>query len=141
MTGTTETPARERFDGAALWAQLTEDEQREIGALALEYTVNCLGEDQHAEQPGVSPASRPFEEGNIVLMDALLAATEDALVRLKPFAAQAQAEGTAAGGAPIPIPSRLGPVCRVCGCTEHDACPEGCGWAEADLCTSCAGQG
>ena len=30
--------------------------------------------------------------------------------------------------------------CRVCGCTEVDACPEGCGWepGEEDLCTTCA---
>jgi hypothetical protein len=31
-----------------------------------------------------------------------------------------------------------GPACRVCGCTQHDPCPEGCGWYQADLCTSCA---
>jgi hypothetical protein len=30
--------------------------------------------------------------------------------------------------------------CRVCGCTQVDACPEGCGWAKGheDLCTTCA---
>lgn len=30
--------------------------------------------------------------------------------------------------------------CRVCGCTQFDPCPSGCGWApgEADLCTVCA---
>jgi hypothetical protein len=30
--------------------------------------------------------------------------------------------------------------CRVCGCTEVDACADGCGWVqgEADLCTTCA---
>jgi hypothetical protein len=30
------------------------------------------------------------------------------------------------------------PVCRVCGCTEFHACPEGCWWVEPDLCSSCA---
>ena len=31
-----------------------------------------------------------------------------------------------------------GPVCRVCGCTEAEGCPpEGCAWAEPDLCTAC----
>lgn len=28
--------------------------------------------------------------------------------------------------------------CRVCGCTELQACPGGCSWAGADLCSSCA---
>lgn len=27
--------------------------------------------------------------------------------------------------------------CRVCGCTEVNACNPPCGWAEADLCSSC----
>ena len=30
--------------------------------------------------------------------------------------------------------------CYVCGCTEKDACPGGCGWTDGDmtLCTTCA---
>jgi hypothetical protein len=27
--------------------------------------------------------------------------------------------------------------CRVCGCTEIDACPVGCSWADGDLCSVC----
>ncbi len=30
------------------------------------------------------------------------------------------------------------PVCRVCGCTENNACPGGCSWVEPDLCSGCA---
>lgn len=29
-------------------------------------------------------------------------------------------------------------VCRVCGCTEGNACGDGCYWVEDDLCSSCA---
>lgn len=29
-------------------------------------------------------------------------------------------------------------VCRVCGCTQGDACPGGCSWVEEDLCSACA---
>lgn len=29
--------------------------------------------------------------------------------------------------------------CRVCGCTEVDACPSGCAWVEMDLCSVCSG--
>jgi len=27
--------------------------------------------------------------------------------------------------------------CRVCGCTDDWACPEGCWWVEEDLCSAC----
>lgn len=30
------------------------------------------------------------------------------------------------------------PVCRVCGCTQYNACPGGCFWVEDDLCSRCA---
>lgn len=29
-------------------------------------------------------------------------------------------------------------ACRVCGCTQEEGCPEGCSWAEEDLCSECA---
>lgn len=28
-------------------------------------------------------------------------------------------------------------ACRACGCTDRYACPPGCGWVEADLCSAC----
>ena len=31
------------------------------------------------------------------------------------------------------------PRCRICGCTYLRPCVSGCGWAEGDLCTVCAG--
>lgn len=30
-------------------------------------------------------------------------------------------------------------ACRVCGCTETHACPGGCHWVDADLCSACDG--
>jgi hypothetical protein len=36
-------------------------------------------------------------------------------------------------------PERLKPrKCRICGCTQSDACPGGCTWHDADLCMVCA---
>lgn len=36
------------------------------------------------------------------------------------------------------------PICRVCGCTEHNACYsellERCHWVEEDLCSACVGK-
>ncbi len=29
-------------------------------------------------------------------------------------------------------------TCRICGCTDEQACLEGCSWVEADLCSRCA---
>jgi hypothetical protein len=29
-------------------------------------------------------------------------------------------------------------ACRVCGCTDDEACDDGCYWVEADLCSRCA---
>ncbi len=29
-------------------------------------------------------------------------------------------------------------VCRVCGCTQNNACPGGCYWVEDDLCSACS---
>lgn len=31
-----------------------------------------------------------------------------------------------------------GTSCRACGCTENNACPGGCSWAEEDLCSKCS---
>lgn len=28
--------------------------------------------------------------------------------------------------------------CRICGCTETDACLLGCSWVQEDLCSTCA---
>lgn len=29
------------------------------------------------------------------------------------------------------------PRCRLCGCTDYEACPGGCSWVEDDLCSAC----
>ena len=29
-------------------------------------------------------------------------------------------------------------TCRICGCTEDNACEGGCSWVEVDLCSACA---
>ena len=32
------------------------------------------------------------------------------------------------------------PPCRECGCSDSLACPQGCGWAQPDLCSVCAAE-
>lgn len=38
-------------------------------------------------------------------------------------------------------PRTAGLACRVCGCTDDNACPGGCGWVSIDppLCSACVG--
>ena len=43
----------------------------------------------------------------------------------------------------VDVPADEVASCRVCGCTDLEACPEGCWWVEdpqgmGDLCSSCA---
>lgn len=116
---------KDRFDGAAAWAALPPEHQAAIGAAALEIVVNWSGLDSDNDASLI----RPFEAADSLLLDTLQSAVEAALPK-------------AIAADPPPVPSRLGPVCRVCGCSEHDACfgPDGpCAWAEDDLCTACAG--
>lgn len=39
------------------------------------------------------------------------------------------------------VPDEVLRVCRVCGCSEFNACEDGCHWVEEDLCSACVGQG
>lgn len=38
------------------------------------------------------------------------------------------------------VSSAAEPQCRVCGCTESEACSEGCFWIEPWLCSGCVGK-
>lgn len=28
--------------------------------------------------------------------------------------------------------------CRICGCTDNEACPDGCSWSQPEICSTCA---
>lgn len=32
----------------------------------------------------------------------------------------------------------MNPKCRICGCSDRDACAGSCAWVEPDLCSTCA---
>ena len=121
-----------RFDGAAAWATLSAEQQVEIGAIALEFIVSWHGLDSvelHSmEEPSRATAFGAAESllGDM-LMDAVSTAIGDAVPALSD------------DELPVPIPSLLGPICRVCGCSEAAACEGGCAWARPDLCTACVG--
>jgi hypothetical protein len=115
------------FDGAALWASLSADQQAAIGSAALEYVAGANATEAEGMSVEQTPRSRVAEESLSRATDAL----EDAV------------NGTLAPDAWLDeaghhrIPSVVGQICRQCGCTEHDGCYVGCGWAEENLCTAC----
>lgn len=121
-----------RFDGAEAWAKLTPEQQAAIGAIALEFVVNWNGLDANATMT-MTPRLRPFERAESILCDMLHQTVSDAALDAYPWLHDDKL--------PVPIPSLLGPVCRVCGCSENDPCLSengwACGWAENDLCTGC----
>lgn len=123
----------ERFDGAAAWATLTPEQQAEIGAIALEYMMAAVGCVAYCDVDGFHLLARPFETAEPLLLSQLHEAMHRAMAATVPALSVSDDEV-----AFVPIPSRLGPVCRACACSEFDPCPEGCGWAEPDLCTACA---
>ena len=61
-------------------------------------------------------------------------ATIVALRRIYPFDLRILAMLVACTLYPSAPPPR---ICRVCACSQFDACPDGCGWAEHDRCSAC----
>lgn len=126
-----------RFDGAAAWAGLSAAQQATFGAIALEMAAGWLADDiltARQLDTGLPPAwgrlHRACEQGDCQAIGELLAAAEDVV----PAAAIEPVDGWPR------IPSRLGPICRGCGCTEQHACLSDalpCHWAEPDLCSAC----
>ena len=127
--------ALERFNGAEAWSKLPAEVQAEIGAIALElvlvwHMLDLEGPGPESALPSV--LMRVASASDALLMGGLEATVIEAL----PDGAFA----TARFGIPR-IPSLLGGVCRACGCSQNDACDEGCGWAAEDLCTACVSGG
>lgn len=56
---------------------------------------------------------------------------------LPPGVEQEDIDRHLAGDEPYPDDDDV-PRCRVCGCTDEEACPGGCIWAAPDLCSKCA---
>jgi hypothetical protein len=115
---------KERFDGAAAFADLSPEMQTAIGAVAMEIVVMWNGQDAYGHELG-REKSRPFDAGDSALLDHLHTLVGEAI----PEVLEAE---------PLPVPSLIGLVCRRCGCTEHDACVHGCSWVEDNLCSACA---
>ncbi|CAA0128978.1 Uncharacterised protein [Starkeya nomas] len=127
-----------RIDGSAAWAQLSPEQQADIGAIAIELVAAWACDDQlqEAAQPRdeliqeIADLSEAYARAAGYCDAEMISALQDAVVDALPR--EIFFEGEVAR-----IPSRLGPICRRCGCTEYDGCEGGCSWAEDDLCTAC----
>ena len=118
------------FDGAAVWDQLSADEQVEIGRLAIELVVIWLAEDVRDcdGAAGVSWLPYSAEARASVWLDS---AVHHVLDKLRVFEQYTQ----------FPRPSILDEplrVCRVCGRDEDDMYLDLIWWADKSLCTICA---
>jgi hypothetical protein len=112
-----------RFDARAYWDGLTPDKQRAIGELAILLLVADDADPDLAANPAVVTRwehARDEAQGRI---DTLLPVAEDF------------PDGPDLAALDIR-------ACRVCGCTDDNACADGCAWIDGDeeenLCTRCA---
>ncbi|SDM56937.1 hypothetical protein SAMN05216360_102469 [Methylobacterium phyllostachyos] len=116
--------SEERLDLAALWQSLPDEDRAHIGELALGLIVGGLI-GAHAESTAAS-ASRAGDQCYHQSLEALSSEIPDSVV-------------AAIRGPSWRIPALLGPVCLNCGCSQNDACADGCRWTDERRieCTAC----
>ena len=127
-----------RFDGATLWATLSQDVQAQIGAAALELTCGYLVQDEvHARMvDGSLDQGKPWDRAADHFADLCVLGDRLDIVVLETASLGALLRD--ADGRPL-LPLGFGRICRGCGCSQDDACEPSCSWVEDDLCSVCGG--
>lgn len=106
-----------KIDVQALWNALSDDERRQVGVAALILAIGIRGSHEMAvPEQGFEAAEQAGANLLYELVERRLP-KDRRLPDLSPLGVRA---------------------CRVCGCTDDCACPEGCSWTEDDLCSSCS---
>lgn len=124
------TPPPPQFDVEAYYDRLTAEERRAIGLAAVTFVVGSAGymlliKPRHGTiHPGTDGWFAAREAGRDALNNAVLVARDG-----QPILTALHRPALAAIGVRS---------CRICGCTELHACPGGCHWVAADLCSACA---
>ena len=129
MTDAVAAAAVPRFDGAEAWARLNEETRAQIGAAALEAVIADLG----CEITIDPRLQRAFAAAHEVCAGILIDLAVAAMPALDEQLASDDADQV------LPLPSALGAVCRLCGCSQNDACGLGCSRVAEDLCSACEG--
>ncbi|MBP2495013.1 hypothetical protein ABID82_005002 [Methylobacterium sp. PvP062] len=119
-------PAPERFDGAEAWSKLGEDARAQVGIAALEMVCAL----RLAERADSEDLPELYERVGFTACNEMEAALSHAVDEVLPDDALDASDDRPR------IPASLGGVCRCCGCSQNDACEEGCSWAADDLCTA-----
>lgn len=118
--------ATERLDVAALWRSLSDADRERVGLIGLGLVVGgTMSMEAEQTAPAASRAAIGFYR----------AVEEDLGMMEVPESIYAAMRGPS-----WRIPAGHGPICLSCGCSEADACPGGCGWADEaqTVCTECA---
>ena len=119
-------PGGATLDVVRVWQRLSTAEQSLYGPPAILISVGEAAA-YRVDGRGALPYEAGHYHGGILL--------QDALDRTPELRAMFESEHLP----PRPDLSVFGiRQCRRCGCTDAVACPEGCFWVAADLCSSCA---
>lgn len=119
----------DRLDAAARWAAMTPEQQMALGVAAIDLATSWACVEEGCGDAGETlPLGRAGNQAEHQAIAAVLEAFDAAVPASEAFTADGQPK----------LPASLGMVCAHCGCSEDDACPGRCGWAEPNLCTVCA---
>ena len=121
-----------RFDGSAVWSSLPPKAQAELGSVLLDFlAARRLEESFDPDSPNGATLSRIISAHD---PETIAEVMGDLFAEAVPIALLEDADGD------IAVPISYGAICRVCGCSDHDACHHpACRWVDADLCSACGG--
>lgn len=124
-------PAPERFVGAEAWAKLDDAARAQVGVAALEMVCAL----RLAERADSEDLPELYERVGFTACNEMEAALSAAVDEALPDDAFDASDDRPR------VPASLGGICRSCGCSQNDACADGCGWVAEDLCTACVERG
>lgn len=118
-----------RFDGAAVWPTLSPEAQAALGSVLLDFLAARRLEDSF--EPLSPNGATLWRIVDVHDPETIAEILDDRFAEVVPIALIEDADGDFA------VPVTYGAICRVCGCSDNDACHPACSWVEADLCSAC----